>query len=319
MTGDQADFFQRLRGLLPASWFPDDSPVVDAVLQAPAWALSSNYAQIQYAGLQERIERATDGWLDVVSNDYFHGALPRRANETDASFRARIQANLFIQGPTRGDMAQVMRLLIGADATFIEPSNATDCGGLDLQGGWDQAGRWGDPLPYQGFMILPRPRGGGVPNIGGWDQSALGYDQQGEWTDPSMSNAAVSDAAVYAAIEASRALGTTLWVRYDDPTPAPAPTGPMETAPDTLAPLGTVQTSLMPGLVASLPSIPAGASHALIVLDGTSGRFSPVSTTTPSASVGMPLPAGKTIPCRSDLTQFNIYPYQAGTLTVTYY
>ncbi|WP_083615571.1 hypothetical protein [Paraburkholderia sp. SOS3] len=73
------------------------SPNFDATLQGPAWALSSIYAQITYAALQTRIATATDGYLDLISNDFFGTSLPRLTNEPDGDFRARILANLFVK------------------------------------------------------------------------------------------------------------------------------------------------------------------------------------------------------------------------------
>lgn len=216
MTGDQADLFQRLRALLPASWFPSESPTVDAVLQAPAWALSSNYAQIQYAKLQARIQTATDGWLDILSHDYFNGALPRYPNETDAAFRARIQANLFIQGPTRADLANVLTLLTGRAPLIFEPSNPADSGGWDGGLYWDVSptgGGWGDPLPYQSLVTAYRPQGG-AQDLGEWDAYTFSWDSYGAWSDAALTR--VPDSAIIAAVEATRALGTVIWLRIAD-------------------------------------------------------------------------------------------------------
>ena len=63
-------------------------------LSGPAWALSQIYALIQYAVLQTRIATATDGFLDLISYDFFGGNLPRRSQEKDNPFRARILATL---------------------------------------------------------------------------------------------------------------------------------------------------------------------------------------------------------------------------------
>ena len=67
--GSQADIFNRLKALIPRSWF-GASPNFDATLQGPAWALSSVYAEIAYAALQTRIKTATDGYLDLISCDF---------------------------------------------------------------------------------------------------------------------------------------------------------------------------------------------------------------------------------------------------------
>lgn len=210
-TGSQSDIFSRLRGSLPASWFPEPAPVADALLNAPAWALSSNYAQIAYAKLQTRIATATDMWLDVISNDFFNGTLPRAANEGDGAFRARIQANLFVKGPTRGNMKAVLTLLTGRAPTIVEPSNPNDTGALDTTTlYWDAAGCMGDALPYQSFVTAYRPIGS-AQDIGEWDTYRSAWDAYGGWSDLSVSG--LTDAAIIAAVEATRPLGYIVWLR----------------------------------------------------------------------------------------------------------
>src|ERR1700758_1036086 len=130
VIGSPGDFLNRLKALIPRSWFKA-SPNFDATLQGPAWALSNAYAQITYAALQMRIKTATDAYLDIISNDFFGAALPRLGQETDASFRSRILANLFIKGPTRRDMSAVLTVITGRAPTIFEPSNTTDSGGPD--------------------------------------------------------------------------------------------------------------------------------------------------------------------------------------------
>lgn len=63
-TGDQADFVRRLKSVLPVQWFDDSNPILDAVLNGIASALSLVYQLYAYAVLQTRILTATDGWLD---------------------------------------------------------------------------------------------------------------------------------------------------------------------------------------------------------------------------------------------------------------
>src|SRR4051794_13359328 len=100
-TGDANDMLARIKALLPAGWFKGDTPVLDAVLSAAAYGLSFIYSQIAYAKLQTRIGTATDGFLDLISFDFFGGSLPRRKQEVDASFRARIIATLLRAKGTR--------------------------------------------------------------------------------------------------------------------------------------------------------------------------------------------------------------------------
>ena len=89
-AGDQTDILGRIKALLPFRWFPDITPVLDALLSGVAWALSFIYSLIQYAKLQTRIATASDGFLDLIAFDFFGTSLLRRQQETDVSFRGRI-------------------------------------------------------------------------------------------------------------------------------------------------------------------------------------------------------------------------------------
>ena len=88
-TGDQNDIFSRLKSSLPLGWFPDASPILDAVLQGAAAVLTMIYQVIVYVQLQTRIHTATDGWLDLVAVDFFGTSLPRKAGESFSTGPAR--------------------------------------------------------------------------------------------------------------------------------------------------------------------------------------------------------------------------------------
>lgn len=213
-TGDQADIFSRLRSLIPASWFPADAPIANALIDAGAWALSTIYSQITFATLQTRIKTATGAYLDMISRDFFGSALPRFTNETDGAFRARILANLFVKGPTRRSMSAVLELVTGRALDIFEPSNTTDSGGWDGGAYWDSAaGKWGDPLPFQSFVTAYRPAGGAA-SLGEWDTWRQSWDSYGAWSD--IQPTQITDAAIIAAVESTRALGTTVWMRIAD-------------------------------------------------------------------------------------------------------
>lgn len=213
-VGDQADIVARLKSYLPRAWFADDAPILTAVLQGMAWGLSSQYALLTYAGLQTRIKTATDGWLDIISNDFFGTALPRLPNETDAAFRARILANLFVKGPTRHDMSAVLTLITGRTPDIFEPSNTTDSGGWNAQFYWDTGvGKWGDPMPYQSLITAYRPTGG-LESLMEWDTYRMAWDAYGAWSDNQATN--ITDAAIIAAVESTRAIGTVVWLRLTD-------------------------------------------------------------------------------------------------------
>lgn len=212
-TGDQSNIFSRLKAQFPSSWFKL-SPNFDATLQGPAWALSTIYAQITYATLQTRIATATDGYLDLISNDFFGTALPRLTNEQDGAFRTRILANLFVKGPTRANMSAVLTLVTGRVPDIFEPSNTTDSGGWDGGAYWDTGvGKWGAPMPYQCFVTAYRPIGG-VQDLGEYDTWRMSWDSYGAWSDNPVT--AVTDAAIIAAVESTRMKGIVVWLRIAD-------------------------------------------------------------------------------------------------------
>src|SRR5580698_3442021 len=153
-TGDANDMLGRIKSLLPARWFPDSTPVLDALLSGAAWALSLIYGLIQYAQLQTRIATATDGFLDLISFDFFGTNLPRRAQEADTPFRARILATLLREKVTRNGMIAALVNLTGRTPFIFEPARPADTGAYSVStSGYGVAGGYGSlMLPAQFFI-----------------------------------------------------------------------------------------------------------------------------------------------------------------------
>ena len=107
-TGDITDVLARLRAVLPQRWFPDTTPVLDAVLTGTAAAWSGLYALLQIVAAQARIATASDQFLDAVSADFFGAALPRRRTEGDDAFRSRIDRELLREKGTRAAISSVL-------------------------------------------------------------------------------------------------------------------------------------------------------------------------------------------------------------------
>lgn len=218
MIGDSDDIFGRLKAALPQRWFgstADSMPVVDSLLAGIATGLSFIYSLYTYAALQCRIKTATDGWLDAISADYFGSSLPRKANQSDASFRATIIANLFRERATRNGIIKVLEDITGRTPTIIEPMRPADTGvyGGPLIG-YSAAGAYGSMLmPYQAFVIAYRPLGTGIPSIAGYGVSTGAYStpSQAEWASLSMVQNDVTDDDIYAAIDQTKAAGTIVW------------------------------------------------------------------------------------------------------------
>lgn len=80
--------------------------------------------------------------------------------------------------------------------------------------GYGAAGAYGSLLmPYQCFVIAYRPLGTGIPNVAGYGISTGGYGQasQADYASMASIQGVVTDADIYAAIEATRPAATTVW------------------------------------------------------------------------------------------------------------
>lgn len=218
-TGDQSDIYNRLLRNLPP-WFGDNPPILGALLQGIAYGLSFVYSIYVYAKAQSRIKSATDGWLDMIAADFFGAAIRRAANQSDASFRGAILINLFRERATRNGMIKVLQDLTGRTPKIIEPRRPADTGvyGGPLIG-YGVAGAYGSmQMPYQAFVIAYRPLGTGIPSVAGYGTSTGAYStaSQAEWASLSMIQQGVADSDIYAAIEATRPVATTVWTKISN-------------------------------------------------------------------------------------------------------
>lgn len=214
-TGDQDDVRARIKALLPYRWFPDTTPVLDALLSGFAWGLAQIYALVQYAKLQTRIGTATDGFLDLIAYDYFGTSLQRRQQELDDPFRSRILATLLRPKATRPGMIAALTTLTGRAPIVFEPFRPDDTGGWGIACGWSTGGAWGAiNLPAQAFIKAFRPAGSGIPNVAGWGSSygawGGGYSA---WASLKQVVGAVTDQNIMDTINETAAAGTTMWVQ----------------------------------------------------------------------------------------------------------
>jgi hypothetical protein len=218
MTGTLANMLARLASLLPPRWFPDRAPILAAVLSGLAEGWAWLYAMLGYVKLQTRIATATDTLLDLVSQDFFAGALPRRFGESDAAFRVRIQRELLRPRATRGAMNSVLTDLTGRAPALFEPARPADTGGWHIACGYGAAGGWGSlRLPFQYFVTAYRARGTGVPLVGGWGCNAGGWGGGAiEYASAAMAQSQVSDADINAAIARTTPAATTAWTRISN-------------------------------------------------------------------------------------------------------
>lgn len=187
-TGDSNDILQRLKATVPR-WFSDTTPILDAVLTGWATTWTFVYSLYSYAKLQTRLLTATDGWLDLISGDYFGNAVQRKPAQTDASYRVTIQANLLRERATRKGLIAMLTAITGRVPVVIELTLPADTGAYRYLYGYGAAGAYGSiSLPYQCFVKVYRP--------------LLASPQYG-----------LLDADIYAAIDAIRPVDSTVWTQ----------------------------------------------------------------------------------------------------------
>ncbi len=221
MTGDNQDMLARLRAVLPARWFPDESPVLDAVLAGLSAAWAWCFGLIQYARAQTRIATATDFWLDIVAGDFFGSLLSRRSGEGDAPFRTRILGSLFQDRGTRVALVSTLTRLTGRIPVVFEPARATDTGAYggsatNVTGlGYGLAGGWGNlQLPFQCFVRAYRAEGSGIAMVAGWGAPAGGYGIGAEqYASLSMIEGQVTDTDIDQAVASVMPAATIAWLR----------------------------------------------------------------------------------------------------------
>jgi hypothetical protein len=219
MTGDMNDMLSRLKLVLPARWFADVTPVLDAVLTGLAAAWSSLYSLLTTVAAQARIVTASGVFLDIASVDYFGTALPRRAGEADAAFSARIRANLLIPRATRAGLVAALTNLTGRAPAVFEPLNAADTGGYNTGTlGYHAVGGYGSMnVPFAVFVTGYRPDATPVSNAGGYSTGPGGYNQAPMfYSNVSDFPGAISDADIYAAAAAVLPAATIAWMNISN-------------------------------------------------------------------------------------------------------
>jgi len=219
--GDQDEMLARSKAVIPRSWFPSVSPVLDGVLTGFAIVAAHVFSLIAYARAQTRIGTASDGWLDVLAYDFFALRFRRSVNELDDAYRARILAEIVRPRATRAAIIGAVQALTGRTPRFFEPANPTDTGGWSPRpsvkgygAAWNVTGRWGSRnFPAQIFMTAFRPSGQGVPLVSGYNEPAGGYGR-GRLTYVGERQIAgpVSDAQIYQVAADVKAAGTLIWM-----------------------------------------------------------------------------------------------------------
>lgn len=242
---DNDGFVCRIKSLIPKGWFGDTDPIRDAVISGAAGCLTFIYSLVGYVRQQTRRATSTDGFLDLSSLDLFGGKLPRLPGESDATFSARISANLFPPANTKAAITQSLQVLTGYVPRVMESWNPGDCGVFDgapltprgpvlvpgssvLFGAMyfdvdtaETPARFSDPsLRAQFFVETPLPALGSIG-----DAPAAAFDAVASfdvWTGWFLDLGQVglmSLNAVYQLLNAIRVCGVTAWVKVVTPPP----------------------------------------------------------------------------------------------------
>jgi hypothetical protein len=209
MIGDSNDMAARMRAVLPARWFGDAAPLLQALLVGLGTGWSAIYSLIETVRAQTRIATASGGFLDLISNDFFGLALPRRPDETDAAFQARIDEALLRPRATRAALLLALTELTGRAPIVFEPARTSDTGGYRIGGvGYGAGGGWGSlALPYQVFVTAFRPPGGGIALLAGYGTGGVpGYG------DLSMVTTIVTDADIQSEVVQVLPAATIAWM-----------------------------------------------------------------------------------------------------------
>jgi hypothetical protein len=210
MLGDFQDMARRMLTVLPRNWFGDAPPILGAVLNGLGTAMAAVYALIQAVIQQSRILTATCSYLDAVAVDFFGNTLERRLDEADTPFRTRICEELLRSRATRAALNTGLVQLTGRAPVIFEPARSSDTGGYNLGGvGYCLAGGWGClNLPYQFFLTIFRPQGGGIAQLAGY--GSPGVPVYGSLT---MEVAGISDSELFAAVPPLLPVATIAWCR----------------------------------------------------------------------------------------------------------
>jgi hypothetical protein len=222
-TGDSDDILARLKTVKPRNWFGDWAlaPVISAVLTGVATVLSAIYLLVVFAKAQTRLDTSSGGWIDIWAADFLGTYLPRKPNETDASYIARIKIAIFQGKGTRPAMITALTQLTGRAPIIFEPNRPLDTGCMGANTGpasFCGVSRMGSlAVPYSALITVYRPlvsggsAGAAYANAPAWSalSTPLSQGYTGSLADQTSS---ASDADIYAAINQVRPIGTRIGV-----------------------------------------------------------------------------------------------------------
>jgi hypothetical protein len=218
MTPDVPGLLARIKAVLPARWFADASPILDAVLTGMASAWVQMFALLDGVEAQTRIATASGIMLDIAAQDYFGETLPRRIAEADAAYSARICQNLVRPRATRASVVQALQDLTGREPVVFEARNPADTGGYNVNLGYGLAGGYGSMLiPYQFFVRAFRPDSLPVSHASGYGVGPGGYNTAPAfYAETSEFQGNISDVEIYASVAAVVPTAGVAWMNISN-------------------------------------------------------------------------------------------------------
>ncbi len=204
--------------VLPARWFADNSPILDAVLTGIASAWVAVFSLLDGVDAQKRIGTANGIFLDIAALDYFGQGLTRRVAEADVAYSVRIQQNLVRPRATRASVVRVLQDLTGRAPVVFEPRNPADTGGYNANMGYGLAGGYGSmTMPYQFLVNAYRPNNLPVNNASGYAVGPGGYNAAPAfYADTAEFQGNISDAEIYASIAAVVPTTAIAWTKISN-------------------------------------------------------------------------------------------------------
>jgi hypothetical protein len=222
-TGDNNDITSRLQSYLPRGWFGDftDAPIIGGVIAGIASVFAVMYTLIMFFWAQTRLQTSSGGWIDIWASDFLGTSLPRKPNESDASYIARIQIAIFQKRATRPAMISVLTQLTGRAPIIFEPARPLDSGCMGANTGvasFCGVSRMGSiAAPFGCLITAFRPlvtggsAGAAYCNAATWSALAtpLSHGYTGSLSDEIT---AASDTDIYDAINQCRPIATNIGV-----------------------------------------------------------------------------------------------------------
>lgn len=220
MIGDRSDVIRRLRAVLPAGWFSDTAPVLDALLGGLAAASVQLFQFIEVSRLQQRLLTASGTWLDRWASDFLGQSLVRRRDEDDSLFRSRVRLEILRHRGTRSAVKSLLVDVTGRTPIIFEPRRPADTGSYGGRAdssstglAYGICGGWGSlSLPYQMFVTAYRSPGATGLAVGGWGTG--GYnDGFCTYGDLRIIRGATSDEEIHRAVASVLPVTATAWLR----------------------------------------------------------------------------------------------------------